>query len=81
MAYPNPTSGELFLEFEGFTEEEAGLIIYNVLGERVLNRVIPLGSKKYTFGLDAEGLSSGSYWISIRTDKTVITRKAVLSRT
>ena len=78
-AYPNPTTGELFLEFEHNQGERAVLSIYNVYGKQLIARTIQLDSPKYRLDLVNEGLSSGTYLITIRTDATVVTRAVVLS--
>lgn len=78
--YPNPTSGELFLEFSEFVEGEAVLQVHNVFGQQVIFRAIELDSKQYRLGLHKEGLASGAYLISIRTGEEIVTRKVVLNR-
>lgn len=79
-AYPNPTSGELFLEFENNKGEKAELDVYNVYGKRLISRSLVLDSPGYRLYLPDEGLSSGSYLITIRTDAKVITRTVILSK-
>lgn len=80
FVYPNPTSDELFLEFEHFNGERAELTVYNVYGKPALTRALALDRPNYRLSLTEEGLSSGSYFISVRTENTVLARKIVLAR-
>jgi hypothetical protein len=79
-AFPNPTTGELFLEFKHNQGERAELVIYNVLGKQIVTRTLQLDSPTYRLDLVDEGLSSGTYLITIRTDSQIITRTIVLSK-
>ncbi|MCB0556304.1 MAG: T9SS type A sorting domain-containing protein, partial [Phaeodactylibacter sp.] len=77
--YPNPTTGELSLEFGNFSGEEAELMVYNAFGTLQLSRALVLDSPAYRLNLAEEGLASGSYLITVRTASTVVTRMVVLS--
>ncbi len=79
-AYPNPTTGELFLEFENNKGEQAELVVHNVYGQKLFTRSLILDSPKYRLDLRDEGLSSGAYLVSIRTDTQVVTKTVILSK-
>ncbi|MCB9300917.1 MAG: DUF11 domain-containing protein [Lewinellaceae bacterium] len=78
--YPNPTSGSITLEFEHYHGELAELAVYNIYGQQMVSKRLLLNSATYQLDLAREGLSSGAYLISIRTDKDVVTRKVVLNK-
>ncbi|HQU60610.1 MAG TPA: T9SS type A sorting domain-containing protein, partial [Saprospiraceae bacterium] len=78
--YPNPTSGELFLEFNKLIKGAAVLTVRNVFGQQVIERSIELDSQQYRLDLGQEGLASGTYLISIRTGEGVVTQKVVFNR-
>jgi len=80
IIYPNPSSGELFLEFKNQKGERAELSIYNIYGKRLDTRTLDLNSPKYRLDLAQEGLASGAYFISIQTESAVIVRTVVFSR-
>ncbi len=78
-AYPNPTSGELFLELENLDKESAEMMISDAYGRPLLLRPLPADRPVYRLNLIEEGLSGGAYLISVRTNSKLITRKVILS--
>ena len=80
MVYPNPTNDEVELKFEHYKGETAELTVYNVYGKMLFTRSLTLNQANYRLSLLEEGLSSGSYFISVRTDATVIVRTVILAR-
>jgi hypothetical protein len=77
--YPNPTKDEVILEFDHYQGEQAELTVYNVYGQAVFNRQLALDQPIYRLNLLEQGLSNGSYFISIRTEASVIVRTVVLT--
>ena len=80
FVYPNPTNDEVELKFEHYKGETAELTVYNVYGKMLFTRSLTLNQANYRLSLLEEGLSSGSYFISVRTDATVIVRTVILAR-
>jgi hypothetical protein len=78
--YPNPTSGEVYIEMSQGGEEAAQLVVYNIYGQQMINRRLPAETPVYRLDLAGEGFSSGTYLIAIRTQDGVITEKLILSR-
>lgn len=73
--YPNPSSGEVFIEAEEVIGEEVWINVYNTLGQRVyragLNR-----SERNTFSITENGL----YYVSFVIDGQIAqTKKVVIS--
>ncbi|MCB0546288.1 MAG: T9SS type A sorting domain-containing protein, partial [Phaeodactylibacter sp.] len=79
-AYPNPAHDKVWLQFEHFNGERAELTIYNVYGQAVLSRPLVLDQPRYQLSFVEEGLASGSYFISVRTEASVIVRTVILAR-
>lgn len=79
-AYPNPTNGELFLDFEKAAGEEAVLTIRNLFGQEVLTRNLILDAPTQRLNLSSEGLSNGTYLLTVRTQDAYTTpdRKSVV---
>jgi hypothetical protein len=71
--FPNPTSGELNIQFNSFNESTA-IEIYNVLGELVL-KTNPTRSSSI---IKADQLSKGIYQIRITQSGNVITRVKIV---
>ncbi|QCR23169.1 T9SS type A sorting domain-containing protein [Pontibacter sp. SGAir0037] len=71
--YPNPSSGNVFVE-----GDYKRLVVYDILGREVYT--YRPGVTKENFPLDLRHLGSGAYMVRIETSKTVITKKLILSR-
>jgi len=69
--YPNPTSGLLQLEMEGFDKEDFNVIIENVVGQQCL---IQAASVPLYLGQ----LEKGLYWVRLRSDKIEVVKKVVV---
>jgi PKD repeat protein len=69
---PNPSSDGIFTITSGNTE----ISVFNILGKNILNKQIPEG--KYILDLSSE--ANGSYFVTIKTQKEVITKKITISK-
>lgn len=69
--FPNPTSDNLNIEFENTEQRE--LMIFNQVGQQVLNKI----SNETTVILNLEQLPKGFYVLTIRTQKGTFTKKII----
>ena len=72
--YPNPSTGVFTYSIEN--ADKASVIVYNILGTQVLNSEVNKG----THTIDLSAQANGSYFMSIKTDKEVITKKIIVSK-
>ncbi|MCB9298756.1 MAG: T9SS type A sorting domain-containing protein [Lewinellaceae bacterium] len=79
-AYPNPTSGELFIEFGELSYETATVTLSNLYGQEVFRRIMTLDAPTQQLNLSGEGLSNGTYLLTVRTQDAYTTQKIVLNR-
>ena len=75
--YPNPAKGKTVILVE-FSSNEAILIVYNVLGKLVEQRVISADQKRIT--LDVSEYKEGIYLYSIEADGKKITKRMTVSK-
>lgn len=68
--YPNPTDGMITIEG---VSEESSIQLYNTFGTLLLH-------KKGEKSLDLKAFSNGVYFLSINTDKKIITRKLIINK-
>lgn len=68
--YPNPTSDQLNVQLIQTTEQEAVLKVYNALGQMVQTQSI--SAQATTLTLDVAHLPTGTYSVSLTTDKGVV---------
>lgn len=70
QVYPNPTKDIIYIKLE--TLENTNIQLYNVLGEKLLDKVI---SKNHTMSLS--GLSQGLYFLQFKQNDKVYVKKIV----
>jgi ELWxxDGT repeat protein len=74
--FPNPNKGQLYLRSE---EEKIDLSIYSVLGNKVMEKqLFNAEAKNYT--IDLNELSSGIYFVKVRSGQRETVRKIILSQ-
>jgi CubicO group peptidase (beta-lactamase class C family) len=76
--YPNPFSGSTTLEYELGQDANVNLSVYNQLGQHVKNLVNEHQSKGgQKAQLNAAGIQPGVYYIRLKADNQVITKKII----
>jgi hypothetical protein len=77
--YPNPFNSSTIISFKIATNNFVNISIYDVLGCLLKNLVYEEMQKgKYEIIFDADGLSSGTYYIVLRTNANLLTHKILL---
>jgi len=77
--YPNPFNPSTTINFYLPVDSNVKLDIYNINGEVILNLINQsLSSGNHTVNFNAENLSSGVYYYSLKTDKSYIVKKMLL---
>ena len=76
--YPNPFNNKSIIEYNLFKTEKVDINIYDIKGKKVLlnnqqNRLSPAGKNSYQ--LNFKETKSGIYFLTIKTDQTVTTKK------
>lgn len=76
-AYPNPASNEFTIDFTGNEGMNFNVVVYNIVGERVMSQILTNGVNK----LEIEKLSNGVYFYSIMNKDSILeTKKLVVKR-
>jgi hypothetical protein len=80
IPFPNPNQGSIIgLEIFGFNDEEIGITITNVLGERIYYNTFPVLGDNYTLSLDLSGaLQAGTYFVTGKSEKNTISKKILV---
>jgi hypothetical protein len=81
IVFPNPTQGEIVIEFKVIADSEVELNINNLIGQRVLEIIdqrMPAGDYKYLVKLDQ--LANGMYIMSLQTSTTVDSHKIFINK-
>lgn len=77
--YPNPFNPTTNIDFSIPNKGNVKVIIYNTLGEKVLEAVNKVfSSGRHSIMIDGRSLSSGAYFYSIEAGKYVETKKMIL---
>jgi len=77
---PNPTNGRAELRIESLESGAFSVEIFNVVGERVLQKNVRLFEGSNIIPLEGEQLSSGIYIVSISNGKQRVSQKLVINR-
>jgi len=76
--YPNPTSGEVFIELPS-SNLNADISVFNVVGEKITDvSIVSFGESKYTLYLGDK--PKGIYFIRVQTEQGMTTEKLVLMK-
>ena len=81
LVFPNPTEGEVMIQFRVEQESETEVLISDVVGRKVvevINTKMPSGEYKYVINLTL--LSNGFYLISVKTDTQISTSKIIINK-
>lgn len=76
--FPNPATDNVTLKVNSNKNADAKVFIYNSLGAAISEKNITLVEGKNKIDLNSESLSSGIYFVNVRTGKTNVTRKLVI---
>lgn len=77
--FPNPSNGLVNLQFELPNASTVEFVVTNMLGEQVMSRSSGASVGRQQISLDMSGLAEGSYFVSLRADGMVATRKVTLT--
>ena len=78
LIYPNPTKGILNIEFDLIGSKEVTLSLVNILGDVVYTESIDNETIRYSNKLDLSNYSNGIYFVKLKKEDGVITKKVIL---
>jgi hypothetical protein len=75
---PDPAQNQLNIRI---TSQDGGddwaLVVYDIIGQKILTRNIQLQPGQNTFALDISSLAPGVHILSLQHNKTLVTRRFV----
>ncbi|KAA3631845.1 MAG: T9SS C-terminal target domain-containing protein [Bacteroidetes bacterium] len=69
--FPNPGDEQIFLQLETSNSEDITIMIYNTVGQFVLEQVFPAEPGFNQFSFDITNFSSGLYFMEVRQGRTL----------
>jgi hypothetical protein len=81
LIFPNPTEGEVMIQFRVEQESETEVIVSDAVGRKVMevvNTKMPSGEYKYVVNLTP--LSNGFYLVLVKTDTKISTSKIIINK-
>ena len=81
LVFPNPTDGEVMVQFHVEQESETEVVVSDVVGRKVMevvNTKMPAGEYKYVVNLTP--LANGFYLVSVKTDTQLSTSKIIINK-
>jgi hypothetical protein len=77
--YPNPFSGETYVDIQLNNSSNVSVIMNDMLGQEVLeNTYTNVPSGKSTLSIDASGLQAGIYFLNVKVGNNVKTIKTII---
>ncbi|HRH04139.1 MAG TPA: PKD domain-containing protein [Bacteroidia bacterium] len=67
QVFPNPTNGIIHLNFNKHTEKDITLVVYDMHGKTLIQKVIEAGQLNYLFDFTSYGLANGSYLLCLKS--------------
>jgi hypothetical protein len=81
LIFPNPTNGEVMIQFKVDQESETEVAVSDLVGRKVMeviNTKMPAGEYKYVVNLTQ--LTDGFYLVSVKTDTKISTSKIIINK-
>jgi len=77
--YPNPNNGEFVLELNaaGNEQKESTILIYNMVGEKVVEKQVLINGKQT---IDLSNLVNGTYFVKINSDAGYLHKKITIQK-
>lgn len=69
VVYPNPTSGNLHIEFDAALKGQSVLHIRDITGRELYSREIPAAAGRHTENISLEGYAKGIYFLDLSGSK------------
>jgi hypothetical protein len=76
--YPNPSTGIVHIDINGFEGRKTELRILNVIGSVIYRESLTELNDRYTKTLDLSKFASGLYYVKLETDNASEMRKLVI---
>jgi len=78
--FPNPTSGNLSLDFHLSEIQNVEVTILNAAGQTVYYKYLGLVDGPHQHSIDLSHCASGLYLLQVRSEKGVVTRRLALQK-
>lgn len=76
--YPNPNRGEFIVNFNNVKSDRVFVTFTSLDGKVVRDTFIPISSNTVTESFNLNGVSQGIYFMTIKTDKEMITKRVII---
>jgi hypothetical protein len=76
--YPNPTSGNLITEMDGYAGGKMVVTVKNAQGSTLQTRHLELPAGTASFQTNLSSFPNGIYWLDLSTEKGAVQRKVVV---
>ena len=81
LAFPNPTDGQMFVQFEVVKDSDVDLDVRDLLGReivQILNQRMPAG--KYKYEVQLSNVSNGVYLLTLETKESTNHNKIIIQK-
>lgn len=78
IVYPNPASGEAWLEFNLLDDAKVNLLLVNNAGQVISSEAVDMLAGRITRLLPVAGYAAGMYYVMLKVKYTTYTQKLVI---
>ena len=77
--YPNPSTGDIFVNVQDAGISQADIMLYNAIGEAVLTKkvVVPYSEE---IKIDASNIPNGIYLVKMKSTEGTVTKKVIINK-
>jgi hypothetical protein len=76
--FPNPSNGDLTLQFNSSSITQVELSVFNIIGEQVLHESIGISPDTHELKLDLERFGKGIYFLNLLTEARIQSQKIIV---
>ncbi|MBK9672218.1 MAG: T9SS type A sorting domain-containing protein [Bacteroidetes bacterium] len=79
QVFPNPTNGILNLHFNKYTEKDIALIVYDMHGKALIQKVLEAGQLNFIIDLTSDQLAKGTYLLHLNSPNYSYSQRIIKS--
>lgn len=77
QVFPNPTNGIIYLHFNKITEKNLSLVVFDMSGKAILQKVLEAGQSNYLFDFTSYQLANGTYLLQLTSANYSYTQRVI----
>lgn len=80
LVYPNPSSGQFNVRFNGFKSSKATVVVSNITGQNIMKKEVELTRNDQNVAISISNQNQGVYLLKVITDEDTKTLKIIIEK-